>query len=162
MDGKYYLIYFGFANCPDVCPQTLYKITKAMEVVKRVPEKKYFDIETIFVTVDPDRDDKEAVQKFLKHFDKSIIPVTARANNDPALRDMMNKFKIYASKIELEDEQQIPGQPVPYTLDHTIITYLMDDESQYLTHIGSNANPSDIAQLIVNKVMQNERDKLLR
>lgn len=104
LEGKYYLIYFGFANCPDVCPQTLYKISKALEVVKRVPEKKYFDIETIFVTVDPDRDDKKAVQNFLKHFDKDIIAVTARSNNDPALRDVMNKFKIYASKIELEDE----------------------------------------------------------
>lgn len=129
LEGKYYLIYFGFANCPDVCPQTLYKITKALEAVKRVPEKKYFELETVFVTVDPDRDSSEAIKKFLRHYDKEIIPVTARSNNDPALRDMMNKFKIYASKIELEEEQSAPGKPTPYTLDHTIITYLMDDES---------------------------------
>jgi cytochrome oxidase Cu insertion factor (SCO1/SenC/PrrC family) len=161
LNGKYYLIYFGFCNCPDVCPQSLYKLTRALEVVKRAPEKKYFDIETVFVTVDPDRDDKEAIQNFLRRFDKDIIAVTGRSNNDPALRDMMGKFKIYASKIELEDEQT-PGKPVPYTLDHTIITYLMDQESQYLTHIGSNASQADIAQLIITKIMQNERDKLLR
>lgn len=162
LEGKYYLIYFGFCRCPDVCPQSLYKLTKALKIIKGLPEKKYFDLKTIFVTVDPDRDDKEAIHNFLKHFDKDILAVTGTSNNDPALRDAMDKFKIYASKIELEDDNTKPGEPVPYTLDHTIITYLMDDQSQYLTHIGSNASAGDIAQLIVNKVMMNERDKLLR
>lgn len=164
LDGKYYLIYFGFCRCPDVCPQSLFKISKALEIVRAAPEKKYFDLETVFVTVDPDRDTKEDIQKFLKHFDKSIIPVTGRSNNDPNLRQMMTKFKIHASKIELEEEEENadPSKEKPYTLDHTIITYLMDDENQYVTHIGSNMSASETANHIITKVMLNQREKLVR
>ena len=164
LDGKYYLIYFGFCRCPDVCPQSLFKLTKALEIVRRSPEHQYFDLETVFVTVDPDRDTKEDIQKFLKHFDKRIIPVTAKSNNDPSLRQMMSRFKIHASKIELEEEEETadPNSTRPYTLDHTIITYLMDDENQYVTHIGSNMSASETANHIITKVMQNQREKLIK
>lgn len=163
LDGKYYLIYFGFTRCPDVCPQSLFKLTKALEMVRKSPESKYFDLETVFVTIDPDRDGKEEIVKFLKNFDKRIIPVTAKSNNDPVLRQMMSKFKIHASKIELEDEDPTDNVgPKPYTLDHTIITYLMDDENQYLTHIGSNMSSSEAASHIISKVVLNQREKLVR
>jgi protein SCO1/2 len=164
LDGKYYLIYFGFCRCPDVCPQSLHKLSKALEVIRKSPEKKYFDLETVFVSVDPDRDSKEDIEKFLKHFDKSIIPVTGKSNDDPSLRQMMFRFKIYASKIELEEEEAAadPTKPRPYTLDHTIITYLMDDENQYLTHIGSNMSASETANHIITKIMQHQREKLVK
>ena len=162
LEGKYYLIYFGFCRCPDVCPQSLNKLTKALEIIRRSPEKKYFELEFVFVTVDPDRDDKEAIETFLKHFDKKIIGVTGDNNKDPALRQMMSKFKIHASKIELEEEQVDPSKPKPYTLDHTIITYLMDDENTYLTHIGSNMSASETAQHIITKVITSQKERLLK
>ena len=104
LEGKYYIIYFGFANCPDICPQTLSKLTRALEMISKASEKKYFRLETIFVSIDPDRDTPEKIQNFLKHFDKSIIPVRGASNNDPVLKKMMQRFKIYASKIELDSE----------------------------------------------------------
>jgi protein SCO1/2 len=55
-EGKYYLIYFGFTFCPDVCPVSLMKMVKAMNKVKSSKEYKYFDLEGIFVSVDPNRD----------------------------------------------------------------------------------------------------------
>jgi len=180
LEGHNYLIYFGFCNCPDVCPQSLYKISKALAILRQMPENQYIRLKTIFVTVDPNRDKKANVKKFLSYFDESIIPVTGRSNNDPALKNMMKKFKIYATKIELdaEDEQNaghgptsaegmaardkvVTGLDKPYTLDHTIITYLMNDENEYLSHIGSNMGPSDIAQHIVTKILQDQREKLL-
>lgn len=160
LEGKYYLIYFGFCRCPDVCPQSLYKLTKALEMIRNSPESKYFDLEMVFVTVDPDRDTKEDVEKFLKHFDKRIIAVTGANNNDPALRQMMARFKIHATKIEMEsDGPEEPGQPKAYTLDHTIITYLMDDENHYVTHIGSNMSASETANHIITKVNFNQKEK---
>ena len=156
------MIYFGFCRCPDVCPQSLYKLTKALEIVRKSPEKKYIDVETVFVTVDPDRDTAEDIKKFLKNFDAKIIPVTARSNNDPNLRQMMARFKIHASKIELEEEQTDPSQQKPYTLDHTIITYLMDDENQYVTHIGSNMSASETAQHMITKITLNQREKMVK
>lgn len=50
--------------------------------------------------MDPDRDDKKEMDKFLSHFENWFIGVTGSYNDDPLLKDMMKKFKIYASKIE--------------------------------------------------------------
>ena len=65
-----------------------------------MPESKYINLKTIFVSVDPDRDTPEKIDKFLSYFDKNFIGVTGKSNNDPELRECMKKFKIYASKIE--------------------------------------------------------------
>ncbi len=118
LKGSYYLIYFGFCNCPDICPISLQKLSKALEYIKKMPEAKYMKLKTIFVSVDPDRDSPERMQKFLKHFDPSIIGLTAKSNDDPELRAMMNKFRIYATKIELDETPKKAGEKRPYTLDH--------------------------------------------
>jgi protein SCO1/2 len=55
------------------------------------------------VSVDPDRDDPNKIRKFLDYFDKDIIGVTGKSNNDPSLQEVMKKFKIYSSKIEFDD-----------------------------------------------------------
>lgn len=64
-----------------------------------MPEAQYINLKTIFVSVDPDRDTPERIDKFLSYFDKSIMGVTAPTNDDQNLKDAMKKFKIYASKI---------------------------------------------------------------
>ena len=79
LEGCNYLIYFGFCNCPDVCPQSLYKISKALNILRQMPENKYIKLKTVFVSVDPNRDKKANIEKFLSFFDKEIIPVTARS-----------------------------------------------------------------------------------
>jgi cytochrome oxidase Cu insertion factor (SCO1/SenC/PrrC family) len=52
-------------------------------------------LKTVFVTVDPDRDNAERIKKFLSHFDPSIIPLTGRSNDDPELKEAMKTFKVY-------------------------------------------------------------------
>lgn len=59
--GKYYLIYFGFTFCPDVCPVSLMKMAKALNQVKASKEYNYFELEALFVSVDPDRDSNERI-----------------------------------------------------------------------------------------------------
>lgn len=59
--GSYYLLYFGFCNCPDICPNSLHKLAKAIDKVKKMPEAKYFDLKSVFVSVDPDRDTPERI-----------------------------------------------------------------------------------------------------
>lgn len=56
LKGKYYLIYFGFCNCPDVCPNSMMKIKKAVKLVKKQPESNFFKLASVFVSVDPERD----------------------------------------------------------------------------------------------------------
>lgn len=75
-EGSYYLIYFGFCNCPDICPLTLHKLSKALTRMEKMPEKKYFDLKCLFVSVDPDRDTPEKIKRFLDLFEyKKIIGI---------------------------------------------------------------------------------------
>ena len=84
-------------------------------------------------------------------------------NDDPDLKDAMKQFKIYASKIKFEELDSTAKAPKnSYTIDHTIITYLMDDENNYVTHLGSNMSEFDLARTIVDKILENEREKLRR
>lgn len=67
-----------------------------------MPESKYFKIKPIFVSVDPDRDNGDRINRFLSLFDYPIIGLTAKSNDDPLLKDILKKFRIYATKIEFE------------------------------------------------------------
>jgi protein SCO1 len=80
--GKYYLIYFGFTFCPDVCPVSLMKMAKAMNIVKASKEYSYFDLDAIFVSVDPDRDTNERIEEYCKIFDPSIKGLTHKSNDN--------------------------------------------------------------------------------
>ena len=73
LEGSYYLIYFGFCNCPDICPLSLHKLANAVNHIKGMPEKEYFDLKTLFVSVDPDRDSPEKIEKFLSLFGTEMI-----------------------------------------------------------------------------------------
>lgn len=80
LKGYYYLIYFGFCNCPDICPNSLIKLVKGLQKVKETSEGKYMKIKTVFVSVDPDRDTNAKIEAFLNIFDKNIIGVTGTHN----------------------------------------------------------------------------------
>ena len=64
LEGKYYLIYFGFTFCPDVCAISLMKMSKALNKVKASKEYAYFDLAAIFVSVDPDRDRLDRIEEY--------------------------------------------------------------------------------------------------
>jgi protein SCO1 len=104
--GKYYLIYFGFTFCPDVCPVSLMKMAKAVEKVKASKEYKYFDLASIFVSLDPDRDTNQRIEEYCKIFDPSMIGLTHKSNDHPELKEILRKFKIHVSKILLTDEEE--------------------------------------------------------
>ena len=82
------------------------KLSKAYDLYKQRSMKKYGDLKLVFVSVDPDRDSPETIKKFLTLFKNNFIGVTGLHNEDPKLKEMMKKFKIYSSKIEYEDEDE--------------------------------------------------------
>lgn len=84
-----------------------------------MPEYHYLNLKTVFVSCDPDRDTPKRMKEYLKNFDDDIIGVTGISNDDPELLNCMKSFKIYANKIPMENGN--------YSIDHTTITYLMDD-----------------------------------
>ena len=74
LKGKWTLMYFGFTRCPDECPTTMYQISKLIKVLK----KKDFpldDKQWVLVSIDPERDTPEQIDKYAKGFDQSFVGV---------------------------------------------------------------------------------------
>lgn len=81
-------------------------MTRALNQVKKSKEYQYFDMEAIFVSVDPDRDSNERIEEYCKLFDPSLIGLTHQSNSNPELKEILKKFKIHVSKILLTDEEE--------------------------------------------------------
>eukprot|EP00343_Euplotes_focardii_P011023 CAMPEP_0205827902 /NCGR_PEP_ID=MMETSP0206-20130828/33452_1 /ASSEMBLY_ACC=CAM_ASM_000279 /TAXON_ID=36767 /ORGANISM="Euplotes focardii, Strain TN1" /LENGTH=339 /DNA_ID=CAMNT_0053129221 /DNA_START=16 /DNA_END=1032 /DNA_ORIENTATION=- len=173
LEGKYYLIYFGFTMCPDVCPVSLNKASKARRRVMQSKEYKYFDLESVFVSLDPDRDSPERIEQYCNIFDKDMIGLTHKTNDDPGLKEILKKFKIHSSKIYLTEEEEKEDEDAmkaiapevieqmkdkelkkddKYSLDHTIVTYLMGPDNDFITYLGSNLNENEMAEIILDEI----------
>jgi protein SCO1/2 len=103
LQGKPYVLFFGFTHCPDVCPTTLARLVKLR---RQLGGERPFEI--VFVTVDPERDGPDEVGKYAELFNSPIIGLTG----SPAQIEQMKKqFGIFSQKVEE------PG--ADYTVNHT-------------------------------------------
>ncbi|KRW99060.1 Thioredoxin-like fold [Pseudocohnilembus persalinus] len=136
LKDDYYLLYFGFANCPDVCPTSLTKISQLIDYNKnkvesqqnkqkeqKNQEEQIIPVEkVIFVSVDPSRDNNKKIKDFLQMFDKRFLGVRADKDlneNDTQYKEMLKKFRVYTSKIEFEEETQQENQNNNINTDNT-------------------------------------------
>lgn len=143
LGGAHALVYFGFTNCPDICPEELDKISTAIDIVnKKSPSSKLL---TLFITCDPERDDPKAIKEYLKDFHPSILGITGPLDQ---VKEAARLFRVYfkAAKTGASDSD--------YLVDHTIFYYLMDPEGQYLAHYGRDHHPNDVAQSIMELIQE--------
>ena len=88
--GKWTLMYFGFTRCPDECPTSMYQISKLVKVLR---EKNYplDDKQFVLVSIDPERDTPEQINKYAKGFDESFIGVS---NVRPMLINLATQLSV--------------------------------------------------------------------
>lgn len=130
--GRWMLIFFGFTNCPDICPTGLATILAAMDNLGADREQ----VQPIFVTVNPSRDTPSRLKEYLAFFDPAIVGL---GGTDTQLELTAGAFKIYYER--LEDE----GAPDGYTMGHTPNLLLFDDEGVFVRTFDHNATPSEVA-----------------
>ena len=146
-NGYYRLVFFGFTNCPDFCPNTLNNIGI---VINQIDKKD--QLVSIFITVDPERDTVAKLKKYLTNFDSKIIGLTGTKEQ---IKSVKTKYKIFSKKImdvkkengesnNHHDEHDHGG----YSVDHTTIIYLMDKKGFYITHFSPDTNNSDMVKKI--------------
>jgi len=63
--GYYYLVYFGFSHCPDICPSALYSIGSIYRIIRNLPEGAYLKLKIVFISIDPERDTPSVLKKYL-------------------------------------------------------------------------------------------------
>ena len=90
LEGKWTLMYFGFARCPDECPTTMYQIKKLVNTLR---EKDFplDDKQWVLVSIDPERDTPEGVDKYAKGYDEDFIGVS---NNRPMLLSLATQLSV--------------------------------------------------------------------
>ncbi|MDP4594521.1 MAG: SCO family protein [Beijerinckiaceae bacterium] len=127
--GKPNLVFFGFTNCPDVCPTTLFEISEIFR--KMGPDKK---ISALFITVDPERDSAAKMKDYLSSFDKRIVGLTG---SRPAIDRVIKSFRAYSRKV--------PGKDGEYTMDHSSIVYLMNKRGEFVNGFNIKQPPEKAA-----------------
>jgi len=136
--GKWLLIYFGFTNCPDICPEELEKMITAVEIVNRKSESS--DLQPIFITIDPERDTPKAIKEYLKDFSDDFIGLSGSRDQ---IEVATKSFRVYYSA---GAKDEVDGD---YLVDHSIIMYLVDHNGDYCEYFGQNCSAAEIARNIL-------------
>jgi protein SCO1/2 len=112
--GKVVLLYFGFVQCPDVCPTAL---SRAAAVMQQLGPQAT-DLQVIFVTVDPERDTPEMLRDYMTVFHPSFLALTGSPED---IRKTADEFRVYYKKVPTGSS---------YTMDHTALSYLFDRQGR--------------------------------
>jgi len=115
--GEPFLVFFGFTNCPDICPTTLYEMS---EVLKRLGSDAN-KTAALFVSVDPERDTPEKLKQYVSSFHPRIFALTGSEAQVEAIK---KEYRVFAKKVPLKDGD--------YTMDHTAVVYLMDKNGRFI------------------------------
>jgi len=112
--GKFVLLTFGYLQCPEVCPTILMHAAEARNALGAERER----VQVIFVTLDPERDSGALVDQYAKAFDPSFVGLRGDL---PRTKEVAKEFRVYFEKVPTGSS---------YSVDHTTITYVFDDQGR--------------------------------
>jgi len=127
--GKAVVVFFGYTQCPDVCPTTLAALSQAMKELGPDADR----VQVLFVTVDPERDTPDLLSKYVPSFDPRFIGLWGDAD---ATARTAKEFKVIY--------QKVPGAtPGSYTMDHSAGSYVFDPKGRLRLFV-SNGQGADV------------------
>ena len=136
--GKVVLMFFGYTQCPDVCPTTMSEMIEIKKALGKDGER----LQVLFVTVDPERDTPELLKAYMENFDPTFLALRATPEKLVALT---KDYKIYYKKVD-------GSTPTSYTMDHSAGSYIYDPQGKLrlFTRYGSpkEALTKDIQTLL--------------
>ena len=137
-EGPLTAIFFGFTNCPDVCPMTLHNLDL---VINKLEKKKKEKFKVFFVSIDPERDTPEIINDYLNSFENKIYGITG---NPKKIFVLSKSWGILSEKIFEEDGS--------YLINHSSSVILLKD-GKFLDRISHHANFDDMSKTI-NKYLR--------
>jgi protein SCO1/2 len=130
--GKVLVVFFGYVQCPDVCPTTMAELAG----IKKALGPQGDQIQGIFVTVDPERDSAAILRSYMDSFDPSFIGLRGTAEQT---RELAKAFKVFYAKV--------PGKTdSSYTVDHTAGSYLFDKQGKVRVFSRYGTTTEDLTQ----------------
>lgn len=133
--GHWSLIFFGYTNCPDICPTTLATMNKVWE---KLPPTMQAKAQFIFVSIDPDRDDGNKLKEYVEYFNPHFIAVTG---NESQLQQLTTQLGVAHFKVDPE------SNPKNYIVNHTGSLMLFNPQGQYA---GIFSPPHQVISLVTD------------
>jgi len=127
--GRYLMLFFGFTQCPDVCPTALARAVEVRQLLGSDAEK----LQVLLVTVDPERDTAEVLQAYTAAFDPGFV---ALRGDLPATEAVAREFKIHYAKVPTGTS---------YTMDHTALTYVLDPQGRLRLAVRHEQSAQQVA-----------------
>lgn len=129
--GKAVVLFFGFTQCPDVCPTTLSAMRETIKLLGEDGKR----VQVLFVTLDPARDTTELLAQYVPQFDPGFVGLRG---DDPMIAALAKDFKVFYSKQ--------PGKtPDSYSIDHSTGSYAFDPQGRLRLLLRHGEDPANIA-----------------
>jgi protein SCO1 len=137
--GKVVVMFFGFTQCPDVCPTSMNELAEAKKMLGKDGDR----VQGLFVTVDPERDTPEVLKAYMGNFDPTFLALYTTSPEQ--LASLAKDYKVYYKKVEGKT-------PTSYTMDHSAGSYVYDTQGKLrlYTRYGTGVQPlvNDIKLLL--------------
>ena len=140
-EGKWILLYFGFARCPDICPSEMMKVGRVMDTLKKDHPVIAKNIVPVFVSIDPARDSLKALKEYAKDFHPDYIFLTGTPQQ---VKQMAKSYRVYYSKAD----ESVDGD---YLVDHSIVIYFHDTTGDLADCFTQSMRPSDVVDKIIER-----------
>jgi protein SCO1/2 len=128
--GKLVVVFFGFTQCPDVCPTTLATMADVMKRLGPDADR----VQVLFVTVDPERDTKAVLAPYVTAFDPRFVGLWGDAD---ATAKAAREFRVFFQKVPLKSGT--------YSIDHTAASFVLDAQGRLRLYVRHQMPPEDIA-----------------
>jgi len=130
--GRAVMLFFGYTNCPDVCPATLIYYSQVKRELGPLADKVRF----VFVTVDPEYDTPERLREYVARFDPTFYGLWGSPKD---LEPVLSNYGIYVEKVENENS------PVGYWVNHTALSFVVDPQGRLILAFPFGVEPKDMA-----------------
>jgi len=136
--GKVTVLFFGYTQCPDVCPTTLAELEQVKKTLGADGDK----LQGVFVTIDPERDTPDVLRQYVASFDPTFVALRGNAEQTAIAA---KEFKVFYAKV--------PGKSAgSYTMDHTAASYVFDPAGRLRLFVrygsGATALVDDVRALM--------------
>jgi protein SCO1 len=133
--GKWLLVFFGYASCPDICPTTLFEIATALQKLGPDAAK----LQPIFITVDPQRDTPQVLEDYTRSFDQRIVGLTGSRDQIAAAAQEYGAYHV-RRQTGLADED--------YVIAHSSYIYLMNPLGQFVQGVDAGTSGDRLAEML--------------
>tara|TARA_B100000959_G_scaffold64483_1_gene68213 strand:- start:578 stop:1084 length:507 start_codon:yes stop_codon:yes gene_type:complete len=136
LENHWSLIFFGYTQCPDVCPSTIFKLKQIYDLLDQNQKLSKLP-QVIFISVDPERDNPETLSEYLTFFDPEFIGITG---DQSEIKKITSAMSVYYEKAEQNEDSD------SYVMHHTASIFLTNEEGRLVASFRPTASAEELTK----------------